>query len=174
MYILKIIGIIMIIISCSLIGHYQGSRYSKRLNNLRYIQNCIQLLETEIIYLSTPLPDAMENVFKKGNKKVSFIFEDIKQYLVQCKNTSVLESFNYVLDINKDKLNYTDEDIEILLTLGRVLGISDKLDQQKHIKTVLIQLRTQENQAEEKMKRNEPMFKKLGVLTGLTIAILLL
>ncbi|RKD34576.1 stage III sporulation protein AB [Thermohalobacter berrensis] len=174
LFILKIIGSLMIVISCSFFGFYLGSRYSKRLNNLIFLQNCIQLLESEVIYSATPLPEALDNVYRKGNKKVSFIFKEIKDHLKSNKVYDIYDSFVYIKDILKNNLHLIDEDIEIILSLGRVLGSSNRDDQQKHFKLVLKQIQTQQKEAEEKKKKNEKLYKNLGVLTGLAIVIILL
>ena len=174
MLLLKILGSIMIIISCSLIGYFYGTRYSKRQRNLIVFQNCISLLETEIIYSATPIPEALESVYKKGNKNVSFVFRDIKDYLLSDKNHSVFDSFVYVTECLKDKLYFKDEDVEIFLSLGRVIGSSDRYDQQKYFKLIHTQLKNQQIEADEARKKNEKMYKSLGVMMGLAITIILL
>lgn len=174
MLVLKIIGSLMIILSSSLIGNFLGSRYSHRLKNLIQLQNCIQLLETEIVYSATPLPVALENIYKKGNKNISFIFNEIKDYLISNKNISVYDSFLTHSQILKEKLFFTDQDIEIFLSLGQVLGASDRLDQQKHLRLIITQLKNQQEEALENKNKNERMYKSLGVLTGLAIVIVLL
>lgn len=172
--IIKLVGGLMITVSCSLIGYYLGMRYTYRLNNLIILQNCIKLLETEIIYSATPLPEALESVYRKGNKKVSFIFKEIKEYLLSNKNASVLDSFIYITNLLREKLFFTEEDIEIIMTLGRVLGASNRIDQQKHFKLINAQLVNQQREAEDKKLKNEKMYRSLGVMTGLAITIILL
>lgn len=171
MFLLKIIGSLIIITSSSLIGFSYGRKYSNRLNNLVQISNCIQILETEVIFAATPIPDALENVYKRGNKKVSYIFREIKEHLN--KSLSITNSFTSIQSKLKDELSLQEEDIEIFLSLGRVLGKSDRQDQQKHLKTVLIQLDRQQLDAENERVKNEKMCKSLGVLGGILITVLL-
>ncbi|WP_425448605.1 stage III sporulation protein SpoIIIAB [Dethiothermospora halolimnae] len=174
MFLLKIIGSIIIIISSSLIGFLYGNRYSTRVKNLNHIQNCLQLVETEIIYRATPLPDALGQVYEKGNKNVSFIFKDIRETLLKNKNMDISSSFNHVLESSKDRLKFQEDDIEILRYLGRVIGTSDRLDQQKHLKVIMEQIIIQQREAQENRKKNEKMYKSLGILSGLAIIIILL
>ncbi len=173
MLVLKIIGSLTIIVSCSLIGNHVANKYSNRLSNLKNLKYCIQILETEIVYLSTPLPEALKNVYRKGNKSVSFIFKQIRDYLISNKEHDVLDSFIFICNLYKNNLNLNKEDIEILISLGRILGKSDKEDQKKYFKLVLKELSIQREDAEEKMKKNENMYKKLGILSGLAIVIIL-
>ncbi len=65
MIIMKFLGGLLVLISTSLIGFFYGNQYSNRLNNLVYMEQCIKMLETEIVYGAVPLPEAMLNVYKK-------------------------------------------------------------------------------------------------------------
>ncbi|EOC99761.1 stage III sporulation protein SpoIIIAB [Caldisalinibacter kiritimatiensis] len=173
MLFLKIVASLMIISSCTLIGYFLGMTYSKRVENLILLQNCIRILETEIVYSATPLPEAFNNVYLKGNKKVSYVFNDIKKYLIQNKDATVFDVFVSVSKTLSDELHLKKEDIEIILSLGRVIGNSDRLDQQKHFKMIHTQLENQCKEAEESKKKNEKLYKNLGVMSGLAITIIL-
>ncbi len=174
MYLLKILGSLIIIISCSLIGYIYGNTFSKRVKNLIYLRNCIQLLETEIMYSSSPIPEALENVFKKGNKEISFIFKEIKEHLLSDRSRGIDESFQVICNKYKTHLNFTFEDIEVITSLSKNLGKSDRLHQQKFFKLVITQLEGQQIDAEEKKKKNEKMYKSLGLLSGIALVILLI
>lgn len=174
MFIVKFIGGFLIISSTTLIGFSYGGRYSNRLNNLIYMEQCLKILETEIVYGAIPLPEALSSVYHKGNKKVSIIFEDIKNHLLENKKGDVFESFAHVINSSKDKLNFRKEDIEIILSLGRVLGSSDREDQEKNFKLILTQINVLQREAKLEKDKNEKMYKNLGVLTGIAIVIILL
>lgn len=174
MGVLKIIGGSLIVLSTTLIGFYYGNRFSNRLGNLVYMEQCIKILETEIVYGAVPLPDALDNVYNKGNKKVSFIFKEVKKHLLNNKDGDIYQSFNNVTALLESKLNFKQEDIEILLSLGRVLGSSDRQDQEKNFKLILNQIAIIQNEAKLERDKNEKMYKNLGVLTGLAIVIILL
>ena len=174
MFIIKVLGSFIIIITCSLLGFLYGGRYSERLNNLMGLQNCIQLLETEVMYSANPLPEALENVYKKGNKRTSFVFKNIKDNLDYSKNLSMVESFYSIKGDLKDKLKLEDEDIEVFFSLGSVLGSSSREDQQKHFKGILTQLKSQQKEAERKKDSNEKMYKSLGILGGFLIVFILI
>ena len=64
--------------------------------------------------------------------------------------------------------------MEIFLSLGRVLGSSDRKDQEKNFQLILKQISFLEKDARLEKEKNEKMFKSLGVLTGLVIIIILL
>ncbi len=174
MVFIKFIGGLLILSSTTIMGFCYGKKYSIRLNNLIYMEQCIKILETEIVYGAVPLPEALTNVYNKGNKQVSFVFQEIKNHLLNNKGGDVSESFSYVINSIKDKFNFKGEDVEMLLSLGRVLGSSDREDQEKNFKLVLNQIIGLEKEAKMERDKNERMFKNLGILTGLAIVIILL
>lgn len=171
---LKIIGSALVILSTSILGYYYGQQFSNRLKNLISLEQCIKLLETEIVYGATLLPEALENVYAKGDKKVSILFKKIKENLLTESNTDVYKSFYHVLEDLKRDLNFKDDDVKLLLALGRVLGSSDRRDQEKNFNFILKQLSVLQNNARIEREKNEKMFKGLGVLMGLAIIIILL
>ena len=173
MILLKISGSILILLSTSLLGYIYGSSYRDRVNNLVLLENCIRILETEIIYGANPLPEALVNVYRKGNSKVSFVFKEISDQLILNKGT-VLECFQSIENILKEKLKFNDDDIEMFFTLGRTIGASNRIDQEKNFKLLLVQIETLETGAREARDKNEKLYKSLGVLLGLVIVIILL
>ncbi|MCF6465622.1 stage III sporulation protein SpoIIIAB [Clostridium sp. Cult2] len=174
MALIKIIGGLLIILSTTLMGYHYGSRFSNRLNNLLYLEQCFKILETEIVYGAIPLPEALTNVYNKGNKKISYIFEEIKLHLLHNKTGDIYHSFYSVIVLLKDRLSFKKEDIEIFLSLGRVLGSSDRQDQEKNFKFIFNQLEILQKEAKLERDKNEKMYKNLGILTGITIVIILL
>lgn len=171
---LKLTGSILVLFSTSLMGYIYGKSYRERLENLIYLENCIKLLETEVIYGANPLPEALMNVYNKGNKKVSYIFRLIIERLNKDRECTVFDSFLSVEDAMKNDLNFKKEDIEMFMTLGRTIGSSDRTDQEKNFKLILTQIKTLEDEARIEKDKNEKMFKNLGFLAGLAIVVILI
>ena len=174
MLFLKLFSITSIFGICTFIGYYYGQKYALRFENLVYLEQCIKILETEIVYGATPLPEALSNVYKKGKTRVSYIFEEIKSDLVLSKRNFAYESF---LEIEAELYNglyFKKEDVEIFLSLGRVLGSSDRLDQSKIFKLILNQIGAQIEEAKMEKRQNEKLYRSLGVIVGIGIIILLI
>lgn len=174
MILIKFLSSIGIFLSCTLIGQFYGNKYSSRLSNLIYLEQCIKILETEIIFGATPMPDALHNVYKKGNRKVSYIFEIIKEDLLFKKPNNLINSFLTVEDMLYSELSLKKQDVELFLSLGRVLGTSDRNDQEKNFIFTLNQIRNQIAEAKEEKYKNEKLYKSLGIISGLVLIILLI
>lgn len=173
MGLLKLTGSVLIILSTSMIGYHYGNKYSNRLKNLIYLEQCLRILETEIVYGAIPLPEALDNVYKKGNKKVSFIFGEIASELFKQKHSNISDAFLMVIPLMKDKLQLRKEDTELFLALGGVLGSSGRLDQEKNFRLILNQISVLQTEARLERDKNERVYKTLGILTGTTILIIL-
>ena len=62
----------------------------------------------------------------------------------------------------------------MLVSFGRMLGVSDCEGQIKNIRLAIEQLKIQEQKAEIDRGKNEVMYKRLGFLGGLALALLLI
>lgn len=173
MIFLKLFLFLIIFSTCTSIGFFYGNKFANRYNNLMYLQQCLKILETEIIYGSTPLPEALTNVYNKGNSKVSFIFEKIKNDLLENKRSQIYESFLSVKDLLYEKLVLKKSDIEVFISLGRVLGTSDREDQQKNFILISNQISNLIVEAKAEKDKNEKLYRNLGLITGVGIIILL-
>ena len=173
MILLKISLLIVIFLICTSIGILHGKTFSTRLENLIYLEQCIKILETEIVYGSTPLPQALTNVYEKGNPKLSFIFEAIKEDLLEKKRGDIYLSFISIKEILFTKLNFKKVDVETFMALGRVLGTSNREDQEKNLKITLKQIAGLIFEAREERNKNEKLYKTLGLITGIGIIIIL-
>ncbi|NLJ78042.1 MAG: stage III sporulation protein AB [Tissierellia bacterium] len=171
---IKLLGSLLILFSTTWMGFYHGSRYSSRLKNLVYMEQCFKMLETEIVYGATPLPEALHNIHRKGNRKISFIFRDIREHLMEHGRGDIFYSFSSIIKPLKDDLHFTAEDIELFLSLGRVIGSSSRRDQEKNFQLILNQIGFLQEDAKDERDKHERLFKNLGILTGLAIIIILL
>lgn len=170
---LKLIGGCLIVAACGLLGIAAGNKYSQRPKDIRRFRASIQMLETEIIYGCTPLPQALNNVSNKleGALKrfYSSVSEDLltaSSYSLECAWSSGVERL-----LKENSLNSADKDL--ITDFGKVLGSSDREDQKKHFELLYIQMKQNEEMAEEARRKNEKMYKSLGFLSGLVIFILL-
>lgn len=174
MLLIKLLACGMIIIPSALIGILMGKRYSNRVNNITSMINCLLVLETEIVHLSNPINVAFRNVDEKTNNSVSSIFSKIIERLNSNRDINLYMAFKTELILNKSNFNFSKEDEEILLSLAKIVGVTDKEEQIKHFKTVNKQLNIQRNEAIEEAKKNESMYKKLGIVIGLLLILILI
>ena len=169
MLIFKIILLISIIIASTLIGILFSKKYSKREKELKDMKSALNLFATKIKFTYEPIPNLFLEISNKIGGNVGKIFESSSNRM---KEESAGEAWNNsFLDVPN---NLLEEDVVILKNLGRLLGQTDLEGQISEIEVVSQFLNTQlENARQEKLK-NEKMYRTLGIISGLTIAIILI
>ncbi len=168
----KIIGSIILICSTSLIGFSLAADCSKRPRILREIQALLQMLENEISYLSNLLIDAFRRIVENSKVDAAILFKAAADYLV-ASGVTADEAWEKAVEVNYSRLSLNKEDKAILISFGRMLGNSDLDGQLNNIKLMSSQLKLQEAKAEEMKRKNERIYRSLGVLSGLAITIIL-
>ncbi|TCO79183.1 stage III sporulation protein SpoIIIAB [Marinisporobacter balticus] len=167
----KTIFSIIIILSTATIGYVFAYGYVQRLHQLKNLYLSFQLLETEIIYASNPLPIAMKKVGERSHKTIRKIFTDVYDILHSKMGYSIEEVWNTAINNHFKQTSLNMEDKEILLDFGKSLGFADKENQIKNFKLIYLQLEKQQQIAEGLRMKNEKMCKSLGILVGIGIVI---
>lgn len=170
----KILGSIVVILASTALGYALSREFSKRPQEIRILQAHLQMLENEIVFMSSLLTDAFEKIYKSGNSAVNGFFGKTAEYLVKNTNLNALEAWEMSVRNNIKNTALNKEDEEILLSFGKMLGNSDRDGQVNNIRLTLAQLKLQEQKAEENRKKNEMMYKRLGILGGIAIVIILI
>ena len=70
----KVIVSILIISCSSLLGYIFANTYVERTKLLNSLLATLQMLETEIVYGSTPIPILLDKIGKKSRKEIGNIF----------------------------------------------------------------------------------------------------
>ena len=168
---LKIVGSLIVFISCSMLGYSHAKTYAKRPQELKVLQTLLQIFENEISFLSNVLTEAFQKVYSCSDSSVKVFFEAAIDNLKNGLCAS--DAWTKAVKDNISKTNLNSEDESIIISFGKMLGSSDLEGQIKNIRLTINQLKIQEQKAEELRSKNERMFKNLGVLGGLAIIILL-
>ncbi|HHW48568.1 MAG TPA: stage III sporulation protein AB [Clostridiaceae bacterium] len=169
----KIIGSIIILLSSSFLGFILSKDCSMRPQQLRELQGLLQMLENEISYMANLLTDAFYKMHEVRKNEISLIFKQAADYLTADTGLNASEAWERALKENIKKTALNEEDEKILISFGKMLGKSDVEGQLKNIKLAMKQLEIQEKKAEESKAKNEAMYKRLGVLCGLALIIIL-
>jgi len=170
---LKITGSIIILLASSFLGYILSRDCSIRPQQLRELQGLLQMLENEISYMANLLTDAFYKMHETRKNEISLIFKQTADYLIENKGLNASEAWEKALKENIRKTALNKEDEKVLISFGKMLGKSDIEGQLKNIRLAMKQLEIQEKKAEELKAKNEVMYKRLGVLFGLALIIIL-
>lgn len=170
----KIAGSIIVILSCSFLGFVLSRDCTNRPQHLRELQGLLQMFENQISYLSDVISEAFERIARAGRNETGIFFIRTVELLKEDRTISAAQAWERAVRscVRKTALNKEDE--EILSEFGKALGKTDLEGQLKNIRLTLGQLKMQEEKAEESRKKNENMYRSLGILGGITVVIVLL
>ncbi|MDK2798707.1 MAG: stage sporulation protein [Clostridiales bacterium] len=170
--ILKLIGCILIVGSSTIMGYTIANKYAKRPEELRALQAALQMLESEIIFSVNPLPDAFERISKYVPKNIHKLFAHSAYLLKQRTGITAQEAWSISVHQTREEMHLEKEDREILISFGNSLGCSDREQQLKNIHLACSKLALEEKKAEKLREKNEKLYKNLGVLGGILVALI--
>ena len=170
---IKMLGGALVILSSTMIGFLVAGSFHYRPKILRDLQVALSMLETEIGYGHSPLPEALESISKKCDADVAKLFSKAKTHISSKEGCTPDEAWQKALNDFYTDTHLLETDMEVLSSFGRYLGSTDRQDQLKNIKLTLTNLKQQEIIALDEKSKNEKLWKYLGVLSGTMVFLLL-
>ena len=170
---IKLLGAFLVISMSGLMGMSISRSFRDRPNEIREIRSALRMLETEIAYVSTPLPEALILVGRRIGSKTEAFFASVGESLMMAGAPPASEAWLQVLDSWLMTTALTESDAQILRTAGLGLGSSDRENEIKKLKLAQEHLRNAEASAERDRERNERMWRTIGFLGGLAVVIIL-
>ena len=169
---LRYVFLIAILIGSTSIGFLISKGYKNRVLELRCFSNLINILQNKIKFTHKPLCDVLEEVSNiKTNTRIAQIFSKTAKNL---EKQTCEEALDKAITEEKVFLNLNVEDIELIKTLGTVLGKTDIDGQMSEINQFNVLFANQIAKAEQEQLKNEKMYKSLGTIVGLVIVIILI
>lgn len=170
---LKIAGSIIVILSCTFLGFILSVDCRRRPRQLRELQSMLQMFENQISYLSDVIVEAFDRITRVGSCETRIFFSRTIEILKEGSH-SASQAWEQAVKQGIKKTSLNKEDEGVLLGFGQILGSSDLEGQIKNIRLTLGHLKLQEEKAEDSRKKNEGMYRSLGILGGIAVVIVLL
>lgn len=171
---LKLIFMIMIFTTSSYIGFMYGETFRKRMNELKEILKALLILENDIIYGTTPLPEALENLCFKVEEPIKKIVKAIEERLVKGNVESVYEGVREEFKVLENEFYLNESDKKIISDFFKSLGESGVYGQEKIFTLAIEGIKLNLKDAEEIAKKNIKLYRYLGVCFGAMITIFLI
>lgn len=168
---LKLLGAAMVVAASGLSGLAVAGSYARRPRELRALRSALQMLETEIAYGATYLPEALETVASRCDQSVRPLFKDAGGELAANTGGSAAQIWEKALSGYYPASALKPQDHSILNNLGKSLGRSDCVDQVKHLRLTMEQIAQEASKAEEEATHNVKIWSYLGFLGGLVVVL---
>lgn len=151
------------------IGILISKMYENRVKELRQFKNILNIIKTKIKFTYEPLAEIFNQISQEKSSKIEEIFENMT-YKLAFENIK----YSWMDAIQEADISITQEDKDTLKELGKVLGQTDADSQVNEIEVTESFLNMQIEKAEEARKKNQKMYKTLGVVVGLVFVIILI
>ena len=169
MIIFKMILSILIVVCATRLGVEIAKKYVQREKELYEIKNAFKIMETKMRYTYEPLKDIFNEISHTIDKNVSLIFKNAAEKIETHPAKSTWEE-----SVDNAELMINKEDKDIIKSFGKLLGKTDKLGQISEIELVCSLLDKQIGQASLEREKNEKLYKKIGLIMGLGLVIILI
>jgi stage III sporulation protein AB len=174
LWLVKLAGAGLIVLASSYAGMQVAAGYRRRPRQLRDLQTGLAVLQTEIEYGATPLPEALRAAAGAAGSGVGPILARTAQLLSIGHGTIPGEALRQAVREVGPETALGRADLEILLALAPALGASGRHDQVRHLQLARERLAGEEARAAEERDRYERVARYAGVLSGLALALILL
>lgn len=171
---LKLMFLLMIFIISSYLGFIYGETFKKRHDQLKEILKALSILEGEIMYGSTPLPEALDNISFKVREPLNKVIKGVKDKLICGNVESVYEGFIEEFSVLEDEFYFNESDKRILGDFFKSLGDSGVYGQGKIFALAIDGIKLNIEEANDIAKRNTKLYRYLGICFGAMVIIFLI
>lgn len=165
----KYLLLIVIFSLSTAIGLIISKMYENRVNELKEFKSIFNIMKTKIKFTYEPLREIFLQISKDNNTQIEKIFG---QMACQIQYEQVEKVWSTA--IQKADISINQEDKNIIKKLGKLLGQTDVEGQISEIEVAENFLDMQIEKAEDEKKKNQKMYKTLGVVLGLVFVIILI
>lgn len=165
---IKYIVLLIIFGLSTAIGLMISKSYENRVVELKEFKNILNIMKTKIKFTYEPLVEIFKQISKDNQTNVEKIFGQMANQLTYYPARDVWENC-----IQEADISINQEDKDVLEKMGKLLGQTDVEGQISEIEVTEKFLSMQIDKAEEEKKKNQKMYKTLGVTIGLVFVIIL-
>lgn len=160
-----IAGCVALIAGCGSLGLWFAQRIRRRPAELRECLVALALLDTEIVWGATPLPEAFALVKERTDQPWRDFFAALQEKLEQGEPAGV--AWRETVAEQSRQFCLKKEDWQVIQDVGKGLGRSDSSEQHKQLELVQRQLVVLKDQAGIWSDKQGKMWSYLGFLCGI-------
>lgn len=171
LFVMKIVKYILLAVIFGLstsIGLMISKRFDNRVIELKEFKNILNIMKTKIKFTYEPLAEIFKQIANKNESNIERIFGQMANQITYYQTRDVWENC-----IQEADISINQEDKDILKKLGKLLGQTDVEGQVSEIEVTQNFLNMQIEKAEEEKKKNQKIYKTLGITIGLVFVIIL-
>ncbi len=168
---MKLLAALVVVMAGTYLGLWGAARLRQRPLDLERLAGGLDLLATEIGHGLTPLPDALLRVQGAIRGPVAHLFGAAARNLGSGQG-SVARAWADAVDEMVPRTALSPRDVDILMSLGEVLGKSMSADQLRHLQLARDRLALAISESKDEAHRGERLRIYLGVLGALALVLI--
>lgn len=168
----EIMGSAIIVMASSKIGYDTANKYVRRVKEIQAFQSGLWGLRSDIGFCQTMLGTALRKVSELVPTNASKVFRDASEKLGEDGDMTAANAWCSALAENEKELSLMVDELSVLYAFGNLLGTSDVSSEMENIEVAIEKLKICENAAKGDEKKYSKMYKGLGVIGGLFLALL--
>ena len=133
-------------------------------------QAVLNVFKAKIKFTAQSIQEIFEQIYQDNQDCIGKIFKDAIAFM---QEETGGKSWEVAVENSINNTSLQKEDIDVLKSLGKMLGNTDLEGQVSQIDLTINLLKEQIKQATEEKNKNSKLYKTLGIATGLTMAIIL-
>ncbi len=170
--VIKIISATLVILGGGYMGSFMASAFSIRVKQINQLKTIITQMGFNIGFLKMTVADAMYEASKTGRGAVKNIF-GYAASVIREKGASPSTALERGFLKFRDDLCLTKEDREIIMEFAHNLGTGDSQREENNIKAVVAKLTLSGDEADAMWRRKGTLWRGLGFLGGMLVAVIL-
>ncbi len=172
---IKFVGIVMLIATAIAVGSIMAHQVKQRVEELIYVKKLMLMFKGELRFKNAMLQEAFMSVAMRAKNPYDKLFEELSKETENNNTTTMAKVFE--LTVDKFLVGNTflkKEDIHWFKELGETMGYQDQKMQLANIDLYIERLSSSVDEEKEKMNETMKMYRTLGVMAGLLVAIVLI
>ena len=159
----------LISVSCIAWGAVKSMECSKRINSLEAAREMLMTLTQRLSFTLASTKQLLHELAVCGRfKKCKYLYS----VLELCENTDLENAWKTA--VKQSEQAFEEADIELLCTVGSILGKSDLQTQQGQLEMLMQQIDGAVKSAKEQREQKQKLYLTLGTLGGIMAAIILI
>ena len=170
---MKIIGCILVITICMMIGRVMAGGYIERVKNLQEFITALTLLRSKVAFGQEVLEISFWDISVACENKVGRIFGEVAKEL-GTTNIPISEIWAEKIEESFKWLDFNFEDEKILIDFGNLLGCGLVDDEIRNINLAVERLKTQLERATFERDKYAKLYRTIGGIGGTALAVILI
>ncbi len=171
---MKITGAVLIMAGCLGMAASVINNWKRRYLELKELLECIQILNGQVRYTMSPLPEIFLEIERRRKSRLGELFGQVGRELNRRGGETLEAIWKRALQDSRKCFVLNKEDWDVFMNMGKGLGYLDVEMQRKHLEGCISQLSERLPETRKAWKEREKVIRSLGLVSGAMLLLILI